>query len=89
MFLHLSVILSTGGMSAPVHAGIHTIPRADTPSPREQTAAAAGGTHPTGMHSYIEHSVRSHILSLKVHWHVTSALRFLFIFSDPFMKMQT
>ena len=41
MFLHLSVILSTGGMSASVHAGIHppwqtppwadTHPRADTP----------------------------------------------------------
>ena len=49
MFLHLSVILSTGGgLSAPVHAGIHTpLGR----HPPEQTATAADGTHPTGMYS--------------------------------------
>ena len=45
MFLHLSVILSTGGVSAPVHAGMHTPrqipPWADTP-PRQ--------THPPGRH---------------------------------------
>ena len=73
MFLHLSVILSTGG-SAPVHARIHppksrppsqeqTTPQEQTPPqkqtlsrnrhppPREQTATAADGMHPTGMHS--------------------------------------
>ena len=34
MFLHLSVILFTGGVSASVHAGIHTPPPwADTPYP--------------------------------------------------------
>ena len=37
MFLHLSVILSTGGMSAPVHAGIHA-PRQTPPL----------GRHPLG-----------------------------------------
>ena len=31
-----------GGVSAPVHAGIH---------PLQQTTTAADGTHPTGMHS--------------------------------------
>ena len=31
MFLHLSVILFTGGVSAPMHAGIHTPSRSDTP----------------------------------------------------------
>ena len=34
MFLHLSVILFTVGVSASVHAGIHT-PRQQTPPPRE------------------------------------------------------
>ena len=67
MFLHLSVSHSVhGGMvSAPVHAGIHTtIPPdqrqtplgADTP-PRTVHAGRygqqAGGTHPTGMHTYL------------------------------------
>ena len=67
MFLHLSVILFTGGVSAPVHAGIH--PLGQTP-PAEQAlpldthppcpvhagihmATAADGTHPTGMHSCV------------------------------------
>ena len=53
MFLYLSVICPQEGVSASVHAGIHTShpgrsPLADTP---QQTATAADGTHPTGMHS--------------------------------------
>ena len=40
MFLHLSVILFTGG-------GVWQTP----PRPLQQTATAADGTHPTGMHS--------------------------------------
>ena len=45
MFLHMSVILSTGG-------GVSRRPPwAGTPIP-QQTATAADGTHPTGMHSY-------------------------------------
>ena len=73
MFLHLSVILSTGGGLPQCMLGTHTPPPRcrppgpDTswnqtppgtrhppdqtyPPPRE-TAAAADGTHPTGMHS--------------------------------------
>ena len=53
MFLRLSVILSTGGMSASVHAEIHPPgrqPPGQTPPP-QQTATAVDGTHPTGMHS--------------------------------------
>ena len=61
MFLHLSVIwFGGGGKCTP--PGIHTHPRpvadthtlADTPrqTPRtRQTATAADGAHPTGMHS--------------------------------------
>ena len=67
MILHLSLILSTGGSCilactwADIPPGRH--PRADTPQPDTpgqtphwadtpgQTATAAGGTHPTGMHS--------------------------------------
>ena len=71
MFLHLSVSHSVhgGGVSAPVHAGIHTPHLSRHPSlgrhppplladtsplgghPPQQTATAADGTHPTGMHS--------------------------------------
>ena len=51
MFSQASVILSTGGRCTP--------PKADTPpwltssgqTPPPQTATAADGTHPTGMHS--------------------------------------
>ena len=63
MFLHLSQHACTGadtplgrspGQTPPV--GRHPHPRADTPtpgqtSPLQQTATAADGTHPTGMHS--------------------------------------
>ena len=53
MFLHLSVILSTGeGVSAPVHAGIHPLGRHPLGRhPLQQATTAADGTHPTGMHS--------------------------------------
>ena len=44
MFLHLSVILFTGGVFAPVHAGIH--PRADMTSPPGQTPPPPGQTPP-------------------------------------------
>ena len=64
MFLHLSVILFTGG-SASVHTGTLPPPReGSTPpgrkhplsprggsTPPRESAAAADGTHPTGMHS--------------------------------------
>ena len=43
MFLHLSVFTS-------VHKGVYTPPR-QIPPPRAETATAADGTHPTGMHS--------------------------------------
>ena len=43
MFLHLSVILSTGrGLSTSVHAGIHT-PPGQTPPQQTATAADEGG----------------------------------------------
>ena len=48
MFLHLSVILSTGGVSAPVHAGIHT-PLARHP-PGQTPPPPRTDTHPLGRH---------------------------------------
>ena len=74
MFLHLSVILFTGGRGclADTHPlGRHTppgrhpqsdtAPWADTP-PRQtrQTATAADGTHPTGMHSCLDSHLTFH-----------------------------
>ena len=56
MFLHLSVSHSVHrGVSASVHAGIHT-PAGQTHPPFPvhagiDSATAADGTHPTGMHS--------------------------------------
>ena len=61
MFLHLFVILSTGG-TASVYAGIPHSPSPGPPGPgtpppgpgtppEEQTTTVADGTHPTGMHS--------------------------------------
>ena len=54
MFLHLSVILSTGG-GVSQHALGQTPPWADTPHRADTntppTTTAADGTHPTGMHS--------------------------------------
>ena len=52
MFLQVSVILLTGGVSASLHAGIH--PPGSRHPPGKQTPAygqRASGTHPTGMHS--------------------------------------
>ena len=58
MFLHLSVILSTGGclpqcMLRHTHPGQTPPPPswADSPPPPQQMATAVDGTHPTGMHS--------------------------------------
>ena len=64
MFLHVS-----DSHSVPVHAGIQQ-PRADTspppwadtpllPHPPQQTATAADGMHPTGMHSCFGQNVTS------------------------------
>ena len=47
MFLHLSVILSTGGVSASVHAGIH--PHGQTP-PSHPPGQTTPGRHPLGRH---------------------------------------
>ena len=50
MFLHLSVILFTGGGCTPPSK---TPPPGQTPPPPPPpTATEAGGTHPTGMHSW-------------------------------------
>ena len=49
MFLHLSVSHSVHKGGLP-QCTLGYTPRADTPTP-QQTATAADGTHPTGMHS--------------------------------------
>ena len=41
MFLHVSVILLTGGVSASVHAGIHHPPWEQTPTPGADTSPGA------------------------------------------------
>ena len=55
IFLHLFVILFTGGggLSASVHAGIPPPPGADTPGAKHagRYGQRADGTHPTGMQS--------------------------------------
>ena len=54
MFLHLSVILFTGGGGCLSRHPLGRHPRADTPpgrAPAPKTATAADGAHPTGMHS--------------------------------------
>ena len=65
---------SQGWGSASVHAGIHPRvdtplgrhppgrhpPWVDTPPPLGQTATAADGTHPTGMHSCIYRNTQQH-----------------------------
>ena len=64
MFLHLTVILYTGGGCLPLGpGGVHPLgrhlpplgkhPPGHTPHPHPETATAADGTHPTGMHSCI------------------------------------
>ena len=59
-YVFTGVCLSTGGVSAPLHVGIHNPlgrhpPLVDTPLGRHQCMLGygqqAGGTHPTGMHS--------------------------------------
>ena len=57
-YVFTGVCLSTWRVSAPLHAGIHTLPRTDTPwadTPLPQCMLGygqqAGGTHPTGMYS--------------------------------------
>ena len=55
VFTPVSYSVHRAGVSASVHAGIHTPqqtpPRADPP---QQTATAADGTHPTGMLSCLD-----------------------------------
>ena len=70
-YVFTGAYLSMGGVSAPLHAGIHPLgPEADTPwarHPRADTPPVqcmlgygqqADGTHPTGMHScFLRHYV--------------------------------
>ena len=68
MFLHVSVILFTGGV--------------ETQPPRKQTATIADSTHPTGMHScFLYHpsfTDEKHVDSrLRVRLHVPSTSSFL------------
>ena len=49
MFLQVCVILFTGGVP-----GLRGVPGGDPP----RTATAAGGTHPTGMHSCLQKQSR-------------------------------
>ena len=61
MFLHVSVILSTGGCLVlggllpggclVLGVGVPGIPACTEADPPGETATAAHGTHPTGMHS--------------------------------------
>ena len=60
-YVFTSVCLSTGGMSAPLHAGIHPQDQRQTPPGQTPPAQCmlgygqqAGGTHPTGMHSFVD-----------------------------------
>ena len=54
MFLHLSVILFTGGVSASVHAGIHTPPRSRHPPSRHPPEAdIPGSRHLPGSRHYL------------------------------------
>ena len=54
MFLHVSVILSTGGVSAPVHAGMHTPwDQRQAPPPRTRgKPPGTRGTHPPRSRRY-------------------------------------
>ena len=73
IFLHLSVILFTGGVWQTLPPGSHC-PQADTPLGRHpqlntpldrhtlKTATAADGKHPTGMHSSLFQKF------ISVHW---------------------
>ena len=55
IFLHLSVILFTGGVPGQVHLPPGTPPARYTPGSVHagRYGQQAGGTHPTGMHSYL------------------------------------
>ena len=62
MFLHLSVILSTGGghlVSAPLHAGIHT-PLGRHPLGRHPLGRHPLGRHPLGRHPPGRHPLGRH-----------------------------
>ena len=53
-YVFTGVCLSTGGVTAPLHAGIHTLPPDQKQTPPQCMLGygqQAGGTHPTGMHS--------------------------------------
>ena len=50
MFLPLSIILSTGGVLH-THPPWADNPHGQTPPRQTETATAADGTHPNGMHS--------------------------------------
>ena len=65
MFLHVSVILFTGGVwQADTPGSTHTHPMADRdPSPTHGTATAADGTHPTGMHSCYTRYAKSSVVT--------------------------
>ena len=79
MFLHLSVILFTGGCLPQCMLG-NTPLRADTPrqtppwqTPHPPTVTAADGTHPTGMfscyyHLFDEYRVEMYIKMLRVYF---------------------
>ena len=54
MILHVSVILSTvgGGVSAPVHAGMHTPqPKVDPPDQRQAPPRPEAGRPPRAVHA--------------------------------------
>ena len=57
MFLHLSVILFTWGVCVSQHA-LGQIP------PSQQTATAADGMHPTGMHSCVNITIEINVFLL-------------------------
>ena len=57
-YVFTGVCMSTGGVSAPLHAGIHPPgpdpPRSRHPPPQDQISQCGrqvGGTHPTGIHT--------------------------------------
>ena len=73
MFLHLSVSHSVhgGGCPGPGPGGcILTCTEADTP---QQTATAADGTHPTGMHSCYKSDTKG-VFTLSVNGNATMLL---------------
>ena len=68
MFLHLSVFCSQGEGSASAcwDTTPPSPPGADpSPAPGAETATAADGTHPTGMHSFWQEAIE---IPFSVHW---------------------